>query len=277
MPAASWRFWGRLASTGPTSLVAAPHYRTGNPTVLWVDSLNGDDAKTGKNKEEPKKTIESALSVAVNGTLIGLMSGFTQTVAALLTVAKTGIRIVGEGSGNQQAKLLTGDVNGLITTTGGLDLENIRFPAAAVQMADNRLSVTTGGRLRIIDCLLEAGTTDFFALVYNLSSSLVTKGSTFRVTSGHPLQAVGMNAGFSEIDSCLIDGGVFGWRDDGAGRQVAVEVVQGWLDMHDTLLRNHSDVYVHVDTANTIAQVRFAKASDLGEDCSILFETELEA
>jgi hypothetical protein len=275
MAATSWRLWGRLASTGPASLIAPVHFRAApGINVLWVDSLNGDDAKSGHNKEEPKKTIESAVGASENGTMIVLLPGFDQAVPSVISLGTpVGFSIVGQGEGAQQAILRTADADGLISSGGGLTLENIRFPESEIALTSPKITVESGGNLRMLDCLVECGTNDVRAAVYNNLSTLRTSGCTFRVTSGHPLQAIKHAGGITEIDTCLIDGGVFGWRDNAGGHQVAVEAaVSGFLDMHASKLRGHSDVFVHVDTTLVVADIRFDVASDRGDDCSVLFE-----
>lgn len=271
MPA-SWRFWGRLASSGPATLTSPRHFRTGNPTVLWADSANGSDSNTGKQKEEPLLTIEAALAAALNGTLIILKPGFSQTMASGLPLSLIGVRICGEGEGQQQARLLGTDAAGLFAVSGMVDFENIKFPESLVSLTQSRIRAVSGGQARLFDCAFECGTLDVRHALHNAASRMIVKGCTMLSTSGHPLGALLMEDGFTEIDDTSIDGGVFGWEDDGSGHQVAVEANEGWLDMHDCVLRGHSDVYIHAETATTVAQARVEEVNDVGEDCSILYE-----
>jgi len=273
----AWRLWGRFAQTGPTDLTDPLQFLTGG--VFWVDSLNGNDANTGKIKEKPKLTIESAIgAVTVPGSRIILKPGFSQNKTSVSPLAVPGLRIIGEGEGVQQAVIRRTAAAGLFSVIAkGVVFDNIHFPESTVDSATPRISVPSIGSATVKDCLVELGTLDSLGPTMRvLDADALLTGTTFRVTSGHPVQALlqdASTAGFTvDVDTCLFDGGVFGWADDGSGHQVAVEVASGTFRMRRTLLRNHSDVFIQNDTATAVADIAFTVASDLGEDCSVLFE-----
>jgi hypothetical protein len=249
--------------------------------VFWCDSLNGSDANTGKVKEEPKLTIESAIgAIARPGSRIILKPGFSQDkITAVTPLAVGGTRIIGEGLGAMQARLRRASAAGMFSCIAkGIVFENIHFPESTVDSATPRLQVPSGNfSATIKDCLVGLGSLDSLGPTFRvLAADARIDGTVFRVTSGHPVQAVLFDASgvanTLDVVGCTLDGGVFGWADDGTGRQVAVEVVAGLYRQRGTVLRNHSDVFIHNDSADAVADISFTQASDLGEDCSVLFE-----
>jgi len=78
--------WSGIASGGTFTL---------QPTVIYVDSVNGDDANDGHRIINPKKTIKNAVASAAAGDIIRVMPGVYQEILPIdITVAN--LSIVGD-------------------------------------------------------------------------------------------------------------------------------------------------------------------------------------
>lgn len=273
MAAGSWRFWGRLASSGPASLTDPLQFRTG--PVIWVDSLNGDDANTGKIKEKPKKTIGSANTAAVAGATIALLPGFSQSITSLLTLTKQGLYIVGAGLGTQQARLIQDAAAGIFNVTAaGVGFDNLFFPASAtVGLVNPRITIPNGAYSALVkDCLFDLGVNDPAGVDVE-SADADLSGCTFRSVTSQARSALLVNGGAGNrvlLNDCVFDGGTTGWKDN-IGKQICIWLTAGTLRARGLVLKNHSDVYIASDTDTAIADIHFSKPEDLGEDCSVLF------
>jgi hypothetical protein len=132
--------------------------------VIWANSLTGNDANTGQNREEPRRTLWAANGVAWPGDIIVLMAGFDETIPVAITPA-AGITIVGEGSigGKPSCKLRSSGIGAEIIHMNpgaiGVELRNIWFDESTAANAIPRVLVETHNA-RIVNCYFECGAND---------------------------------------------------------------------------------------------------------------------
>lgn len=218
MAAANWYPAGAGGSTG-SEFATAPNLYT--PGTIWYVSLSGTDAAApaGKRREKPLRTTQQAVTNSAAGDIILYLAGFTETIAVGVTVAKSGLWFIGEGTGSSRPRLTCGTANTMIDVSAGTNqlFDNIYFPASTVAPTGRIRSAVNDVKMR--NCYFECGafdTTRTIALATGWGS-MEMEDITFISTLGSPATQPGtvleiINAGSGlEMDTVIFDGGASGW------------------------------------------------------------------
>lgn len=212
-------------TVGDDMATSSPIYMSGN--VWFVQSTTGTDAASpaGKNKSEPLDTLSQALTNAVSGDIIALLSAHTETRTSTFTITKS-LTIVGCGttSSKPAPQLINNSAAGSLVTinTSGIYVEfrNIYFPAQTQSCSATKISIGQGN-VRFVGCYFEANVFDTAAIVTlpttGTESEVAFENCTFVSTgtssSSQPLGAI---AGTSitahvRLDGTTFSNGTYGW------------------------------------------------------------------
>ena len=122
--------------------------------VFFVDSVNGSDtANDGKSLATAYKTIAVAVAAAVAYDTIVIRGSFSEAVT--IAVAKTGLRIVGLGNSQSDARwTAAADAVCLTINAASVLVQNIRFapPAYAANRATSAITLGGASYARIMGC-----------------------------------------------------------------------------------------------------------------------------
>lgn len=172
------------------------------------------DANSGLDRGKPLLTTPQAYTNASAGDVVVYLEDHVETIGVAVTLAKAGLSLVGEGSGDSVPRLTcSGAVAMFDITAAGVLLDNILFPASTAA-ATARVRVGAAGA--ILNALqFECGASDT-----NRALSFVTGASDARLTSSTftsvaATPAVGIEivnalAGLT-MDQITFDGGAFEW------------------------------------------------------------------
>lgn len=186
-------------------------------SVFWVDSVTGNDANAGTNRNSPKGTIASANTAATanNGDMIICLSTHAESIASSVAL-KAGVRLFGMGTGsNKTSVTISGNVDAFNMSNARAEIHNVRFPAgsaahtAAVNFAANGCRVT--------NC-------DFLLSTYDLDTITVPaagldceiNGCTFTITGDGPDRAISVESASAlglKVIGCTFDGGDYDFDD----------------------------------------------------------------
>ena len=212
-------------TVGDDLSTSEPIYMSGN--VWFVQSTTGTDAASpaGKNKAEPLDTLNQAITNAVSGDMIALLSAHTETRTSTFTITKS-LTIVGCGttSAKPAPQLLNNSAAGSLFTinTSGIYVEfrNIYFPAQVQSNSATKFSIGQGN-VRFVGCYFEANVFDTAAIVTlpttGTESEVFFDGCTFISTgassSSQPLAAIAGTAitGHVRLDGTTFSNGSYGW------------------------------------------------------------------
>lgn len=248
-------------SSGASWATLSPVYTSGN--VWFVNSVTGTDAASprGKDRSTPLATLNQAHTNAANNDVIVLMSGHSETVTAVVTLSKTGVVYLGEGTGSSAPTFTRNvDTNGIVFSGAGCWVENLRFAT------DGALALTTGDRVvisgnsvKMVNCyfaLTAASVTTTAALVVsNGVTNLYIGGGTQFVNSGATLIG-GLSASGAtdvELDDVTFDGGTAGW---GSGINAASFGAVARLRVRNVDLLNGSEFNLGTTATVGIAHIR---------------------
>jgi hypothetical protein len=169
--------------------IAKPFWSGGD--VWWVDSNGGGAdgvSPAGKDREKPLLTIGQAYTNAAAGDTIVLKDGHAETLTGVLTLAKTGLTIIGDGStgGVPTVRITNNQAAGILfnITASVVQLRNIYFPTNAQSCSAVRVGITTNQN-RLIGCYFDCGANDQAAAVQvstGLSANML-EGCTFISTA----------------------------------------------------------------------------------------------
>ena len=208
---------GYGGTLGAEMATRSPILATG---ACWYVSSSGSDAYAGTDRTKPFATLATAYTAASAGDTIILLAGHTQTITVAVTLAKTGLRIRGEGSGTNRPTLSCGAAIAMLDiTAAGVWIENIYFPASSAAPTARIRTAAAASRIR--NCYLECGASDTAA-----SIKLVTGAGTCRIedttlvsvatdVTAQPAIGIEIANAASDVDlkSVVFDGGTTGWSD----------------------------------------------------------------
>jgi len=191
--------------------------------ILWVNSQEGVDTNTGRDREAPLKTLVRADILCGTGDIIVLMSGFTETLTAGIAF-KNGVTVVGEGAsgGIPTATLYNNQgAAGMLLPSGGVELRNIRFKENVQTNLAARIAIVTPN-VRILNCYFDCGVTDGGpAVVYGPNADYAVLAntkfvSTSTLKTARPYDAVQVAAAVSHftMSNVTFDDGTFGFTRD---------------------------------------------------------------
>ena len=133
-------------------------------TIRYVDGTNGSDSNSGTSWSSAYLTIAATIAAAVAGDVIMIKGSFTEAVT--IAVGKTGLSIVGAGTGPNQAQW-TGAADAVCLTINATDVlvENIKFRPPAYT-AGTPAAILLGGAnyTRIINCRFQGKTGSWYAI-----------------------------------------------------------------------------------------------------------------
>lgn len=208
-------FWpSGLGGTGPD--LATENDDAFSGIVYWVDTVNGNNANTGVERELPLLTLAQAHTNASAGDLIVIEAGSAETLTGSQALNKADVYIIGLGSGSNRPRYTCGGaVSMFAASAAGVKIFNLYFPAStAVPTA--RVNCTAA-EIELNGCYFECGTNDTnpTVIVGAGANSARVEDCSFVVTASRP--SVGLSVTSTVTDLKVIgttfDGGSYGWSD----------------------------------------------------------------
>lgn len=258
-------------TSGSTLATVSPLYTSGE--IWYLHSPSGSDAASPRGKERirPLATLAQALTNAGNNDIIVAMSGHTETLAAITTIAETGLSIIGEGTGSSRPQFIRNVNDELFDITGaGVMLDNLYFPASTTATALGKVRCATAGCI-FRNLYFEASTSDDgpqLEFITGAGQALV-EGCTFISTAASPADqpatGIQITNAMSDLwmDQVILDGGSSGWANPyalvGTGAVTRLRCTN--LDLlrdSDVTLATGTVGYVHVRTKSGSARVVWA-------------------
>lgn len=115
----------------PGGIPAIVDVREAPANIFYVDSATGTDAAGyGTHPDKPVATIAYAVSLctANQGDVVVVMPGHAETIAAVSTIDKAGVTIIGLGEGNTRPAITVSDtIDGFSLEAADVVVENLRF------------------------------------------------------------------------------------------------------------------------------------------------------
>jgi hypothetical protein len=265
-------------TTGAVFTTVSPLQYSGE--VWYVSSTNGSDAASPRGRERirPLATLAQALTNAGNNDTIVCLSAHQETLTAITTIAETGLRILGEGTGSNRPSFTRNVNDELFDITGaGVVLDNLQFPASSTATALSKVRVGAAACV-IRNCLFQASTADDGAQI-----ELITGGdrctiegttviSTASAPSDQPASAILVTNAVSDLNvggplteqAVVLDGGSSGWANPFAfvGTGAITRLTAQNLDLlndSDITLATGSTYIIHV--RNTSGSARLVLAA----------------
>ena len=191
--------------------ISADIFVTGD--VFWLDSVNGNDANPGTNRNLPVATIAQAITNAAanNGDLIIIEAGHSESLGASQAISTAGLTIIGLGTGtNKPAFTVTAAVDGFNITGADVRLVGLRFPVGTTAANTARINVGAAGVI-IEDCDFLCGAQDLETItVADAGDRCEINGCTFTISADGPDAAIEIEAAGVlglRVISCTFDGG----------------------------------------------------------------------
>lgn len=252
------RFAG-FSSSGPTLLTNDPF--VASDSIIYVDSVTGDDTNGGTRREKPKATVfgaSGAISVASSGQphLIVCYATHRETISTAYTWAKAALTLISLGSGSSRAQFTSSVATGVAIDVTALyaRIENCYFAASSdVCTARIRASATSTG-LEVRDCYFEMGASDYTdGILVNGQTNVTVRGCTFTVTaaaaSGSSQCGVRATSTAANllVEDCTFAGQSYGWTDS------ALKVDNGSADhfrIRNTTLSGYSLINISATTTD---------------------------
>jgi hypothetical protein len=236
-----------LSSTGPTIATETGCYFSGG--IQWLDTVNGNDANAGTDRELPVKTLAQAVTNSAANGLIVIEAGSYETLASSQSLSLAGLSIIGLGTGSTRPRYTCSGTVDLFSITGaGVRIYNLYFPASTAA-ATSRIK-TAAAETEINGCYFECGTNDTGAAMLVAASGTNCRiiNCTAAVTASRP--AIGLSCTGAVTDlyvkNLTVDGGSYGWTD----YAVKVSAAATRMLFDGVTLLNRSDLGVTV-TATT--------------------------
>jgi hypothetical protein len=212
---------GAGGTTGDPLVTISPLITSG--TVWYVHSGTGTDAAAPRGKERirPLATVAQAYTNATFGDFIVCLSGHAETLTSTLTVAKTGLRILSEGTGSNRARFTCGGaIICFDITAASVMLGNLYFPASTVTPSVARVRSNIDYPT-IRGCYFECGTLDTVESVRIIASTTrpeicdTSFVSTSTSVASQPESAIKIASAIGDMtmDNVVFDGGASGWSN----------------------------------------------------------------
>lgn len=194
--------------------------------VWYVNSATGADAASprGLSPEYPVATLQQAITNAASLDVIVLMDGHTETIATVLSLGSKHLTMTAGGSASAKptVKLTDGVAAGNMvatTTSNSVRWRNVWFPKTT-QTKTQASFALAGGQDAFDGCYFEIDTNNASYVKVALGHTVKFKNSTFisvaTVKTARAMPAIDLTATAGpsdvEIDSCVFDGGTFGWE-----------------------------------------------------------------
>lgn len=259
-------------TTGAELATVEPLHTSGD--VWYVLSSTGTDAVSprGKDRNRPLATLAQAYANAAAGDTIVMLTGHSESVGLVLTVAKDGLSIIGEGSGSSRPSLTrTGNFIVIDVNANGVLIDNVLFPATTTGTSGSaKVRVRLAG-CTISNCYFQCSTLDDGPQVEYVTGAAdcaiteTTFISTATSIADQPTSCIAVTNAMSRLtlDTVVMDGGSSGWA--GAAAFVGTAAVTTLRAINVDLL-NDSDMtlatgtsgYVHTRNTSGSARVVWA-------------------
>lgn len=204
------------ASAGGSTDLTSDIMTTG--VVYYVNSVSGNDANAGTNRNSPKATLASAYTAATanNGDIIILESTHAETLTGSQSFSKAGVRVMGLGAGSSKpAFTLNGNVDMFNLSAVRNEIHNIKFPASTSANTARVNAAATG--CRIINCDFTCGVNDLDNITLPAAAvDLEINGCTFTISADGPDRAINVESAAVlglKVIGCTFDGGSFDFDD----------------------------------------------------------------
>lgn len=203
-----------LAGTGPTLATYTNDYFSG--AVLWLDTVNGNNANAGTDRELPVATLAQAYTNASAGDIIVIEAGSSESISSSQALAKAGLSIVGLGTGSSRPRYTAASTIDMFSITAAATrIHNLYFPASTA-VATSRVK-TAAAETEIDSCYFECGTSDTACavLVATSGNSCRIIDTTCAVTASRPAVGVSVTGAVTDlrIKNLTLNGGSYGWSD----------------------------------------------------------------
>lgn len=203
-----------LAGTGFELATATNDYFSG--AVYWVNTVSGNDANAGTERELPKATLASAHTAASAGDMVVIESGSSESLASAQSLNKAGITILGLGQGSSRPRYTA---NGAIAmfniSAAGVRVYNIYFPAST-SAPTSRVS-TAAAETEINSCYFECGANDTGAATIVAANAHNCRiiNSSYVTTASRPAIGLSVTGAVTDLyaKNVVFDGGAYGWTD----------------------------------------------------------------
>jgi hypothetical protein len=180
--------------------------------VFYVDSNLGASTYSGTRRASPFATLAQAYAActASAGDVIIVSPFHAETVTAVLTVAKIGVRIIGEKLGNKRAVITpNGAIDAISLEAAGCSVSGLEFgiPGTDAQTADINIAAAN---CAVVDTLHHASTTSnnkvnvitlTSAANYALLDGVIIYNTTVEVPSAIKIEGALTGA---EIKNCFV-------------------------------------------------------------------------
>lgn len=208
---------GAGGSSGAALATSKPTFQSGNYWYVGNTVPGNSDSNAGKERTAPLATVGQANTNASAGDTVIILSGHSETVSTAVTF-KTGMNIVGEGSGSSVPRFTNGvaaATNAMfIVSAASVLFDNLYFPASPAS-ARERIQVIGGSGLSILQHLtFDCGANDAQrTLSYDSIGPDFAYGLTFRAVASGAAQAIQIQnaTSYLTMDTVTMDGGSFGW------------------------------------------------------------------
>lgn len=202
-------------SSGASEDITSDIMTTG--AVFWVDSVTGNDANAGTNRNSPKATIASANTAATvnNGDIIIALSTHTEILTSSIAL-KAGVRLFGMGTGSSKPSFtINGNIDAFNMSAARVEIHNVKFPAGTAAHTAAVNFAASG--CRVTNCDFTLSTNDLDTITVTATGlDCTVEGCTFTISGDGPDRAISVEsasaAGLKVIE-CQFDGGDYDFDD----------------------------------------------------------------
>jgi len=254
---------GAGGSTGAALATIKPLQTTGVIYYLGNATAGASDSNAGTDRSAPVATLAHAYSLASAGDIIDVLAGHNEVLGSGVALNKSGLSLVGEGSGALVPKFTTGSgVSIGIEVQASTLLDNLQF-GPSLNAAGITLQLET---LSFCNALIfNTGANETSGAMAIVGTANACDGSRFTnitFTSGSALgYALEMSVNHANLvfDNVVFDGSSFGWstyawRIDGTITNLRVTGLQ-LLNGSDMLIGTNTKAYMQVSEQSGSSQI----------------------
>jgi hypothetical protein len=209
---------GTGESLGERMATAKPLWSSG--TIWYVSSNGGIDGGGGHDRERPLATLGQAITNAVDGDMIVLMPGHTETIAALVPTKSLLIVGAGKVGADPSVVLDCGAAGGLQFTnaaSAGSQVRNVRFKSSDPAFASDFVRVGQSAQ-SVLDCYFEVAPNNAWGSLISAATTgcrferckFVSHGTGYDLRPQYGLRTTSLQTDLSIVD-CEFDSGAYGF------------------------------------------------------------------
>lgn len=240
-------------------------------TIVYLDSVTGDDAYTGLERVKPVATLAQAVTNSSNNGIIDVFAGHQETLTAVQTIGLTGLSIVGEGTGGNRPKFTRNVDDEMFDVTGaGLLLDNLYFVASGTSSTAGRVRIASVA-CEVTNCYFECGANDdgpsveFITGAGQARIEDTTFISTATLVTAQPDSAIKVTNAMSDLvlKNVTLNGGSTGWAQpyaiNGAAAVTRLRATKvHMLGDSDATFATGNAGYFHPQTTSGSARIAWA-------------------